>query len=156
MGVAQEQRYIDSLTSAAILETLDLFGIIDTLKEQMYTIDVKGIVNGEGVVDDPYLHEIRIEKVEKIGGSEGKYILGDSIEVDADNPIEALERFRGRDIEFGVTNGVRRDEDREIIINGAGTWYRHYLRIEVEGKGMTEEDYVRDIFEVLADILKLE
>ena len=157
MALINIEDYSGSITGNAVIETLQIVGLVDALRRRGYSINITGIQEPtpKGYIDDePKSHEISVSKVMFIGNREDiPYIKDLRIDEESDLYKEEMKRLRMEDLEFGATLGVPREEKRHITVDKHGVWYRHTLNITLEQGSKTDQEYVKSMFETIAEMI---
>ena len=155
MALVKIEEFNGSITGNAVMETLEIVGVITALNKRQYNFSITGIQKSTpaGLIDDePDSHIIRAEKIKFIGKRQS-FVKGLKVDRESGFYKKAIETMQETDMHFGVTLGLSRQEKRYITADKDGVWYRHSLEFQIEQGDKVDEDYVKCMFETIANMV---
>lgn len=152
MSLIDIKEYRGSEIGIAVMEALEMIGIVHKLNINGYHLSIDGVhgITPKGMIEDtPDNHKITIERHKFIGNKNKnnmKHILRDNDKID-----EILSQQEQFNIDFDeranyeITHQVKEDSNGDI-------WYNHRVEFEI-GKTVlqTTESYVKGLFETVTD-----
>lgn len=152
MGLVKVEDYRGSEIGNAVMDALDIIGIVYKLNINGYHLSVSGVTMAtpDGMLNDtPDNHRIVIERYKHIGNKHDTGIKGvtkkPSIAYDVVSEQEKFNIDFDESENYEITHGIKEDPDGSV-------WYNHRVEFEVQKLAIeAEEVYVKRLFETIAD-----
>ena len=158
MTLVKIEEFSGSITGNAVMETLEIVGVIDALNKRQYNFSIKGVQQPtpKGLIDDePDSHVVQVEKIKFLGNRQEIPFVIQGMAVDLDSELfkNTMEDMHKADLRFGVTLGIPREEKKYIAVDRDGVWYRHSLELKIDRGDRADVDYVKCMFETIANMV---
>ncbi len=159
MALVKIEKFTGSLIGNIVTEGLETLGIVKVLNTRKYTLEIVGIQEAtpKGFIEDePKSHVVKIGKIVYIGKrADFSFVKGTAIDKESEAYKNILEQCKAADLNFGVSLGNAREEVRKITVDKDGCWYRHSVEVTVNQGNEPTEDYVRHLFDTVANMVVL-
>ena len=160
MSLVPIEEFDGTVNGNAVIETLGMIGLLGRLRQNNYTLNIEGVQPPTplGYIEDcTDSHIITIDKADYLGKSKQLSFVKHSNKVDTNckEYSEFIKEHGANDLKLKFKLGVKVDEKVEITIDANGdTWYRHIISISTSKGNKTDEEYVINMFETLANAIK--
>lgn len=157
MTLIRIEKFTGSILGNVVEEALEQAQIITALNVRQYSFSINGIQEEtpKGFIEDePKSHRIQINKVAYVGKKVNcKFVKGETIDTECESYKKCIDKYKKLDLNFGVSFGNARIEERTITLDRDGCWYRHSFEIVINQESMTQAEYIAYMFNTIANMI---